>query len=157
MFFSYAFAVPLAFHSFWDVFFFYMIAMFISGLTLSTIFVLPHCCGESEFPIPDKDTGRMKYPRAIHQARVTVDFMRRNPVVTWLVGGLNFHREHHLFPMVCHAHYSRISGIIDDVCDKFGVPHVEHSSYAAGLVSHYHWLRFMGRGNDPIESILEKK
>jgi linoleoyl-CoA desaturase len=144
LFFSYAFAVPLLYHPAGHVIFFYVVAAFIAGLTLSMIFVLPHCVCESEFPVLNKATGRIDNPRAIHQVRVTVDFLRKNQVATWLVGGLNYHREHHLFPAVCHVHYKNMAGIIDGVCDKFGIPHVEHKSYIAGLISHYRWLRRMG-------------
>lgn len=144
LFFSYAFIIPLTLHPVGHVIFFYFLTTFIAGLTLSLIFVLPHCCGDSEFPEPNKDTGQIENPRAIHQVRVTVDFMRNNPVVTWLVGGLNYHREHHLFPGVCHVHYSKIAALIDDLCVEFGIPHKEHRSYAAGIASHYRWLRRMG-------------
>ncbi|MBN1758399.1 MAG: acyl-CoA desaturase [Chitinispirillaceae bacterium] len=143
-FFTIAFAVPLLYHPVLHVLFFYFITMSVAGFILSMIFVLPHCAGESEFPLPDKTSGRMAYPRAVHQVRVTVDFSRNSPAVTWLTGGLNFHREHHLFPGICHVHYSRIAGIIDVVCDEFGIPHKEHKSYAAGLAAHYRWLRTMG-------------
>lgn len=94
--------------------------------------------------MPQKDTGRLPYPRAVHQARVTVDFMRNNPVVTWFVGGLNLHREHHLFPAISHVHYPAIAGMVDDVCGQFGIRTVNHHSYIEGLKSHYRWLRRMG-------------
>jgi linoleoyl-CoA desaturase len=120
--------------------------MMVAGLTLSMIFILPHAVEESFFPLPLAETGRMADPRAVHQVRVTVDFRRHNPVVTWLVGGLNFHREHHLFPSICHVHYPHIADIVDEVCEKFGIRHIEHHSYVAGVASHYRWLKRMGAG-----------
>lgn len=150
VFFSLAFAVPLFFHPLWQVFFFYALTGIVEGMALSLIFILPHGTGEAEFPVPEKNSGRMPYPRADHQVRVTVDFMRNNPVVTWLVGGLNFHREHHLFPSICHVHYPGIAGIVDDVCVQCNIPHVNHHSYGAGLSAHYRWLRRMGRGEASV-------
>jgi linoleoyl-CoA desaturase len=144
LFFSYAFVLPFIFHPVMHVLFFYTVVTVIAGLTLSMIFVLPHCSKDSEFPLPDKKTGNIATSRAIHQVHVTLDFARKNLIATWLVGGLNYHREHHLFPGMCHVHYHKIAKIIDNVCDEFDIPHKEHKSYIAGLVSHYHWLRRMG-------------
>lgn len=144
IFFSYAFVIPLILHPALHVLFFYSFVTVVAGMALSMIFVLPHCSEYSDFPLPDQETGNIETPRAIHQVRVTVDFTRNNPIATESVGGLNYHREHHLFPGTCHVHYSKISGIIDKVCDEFDIPHKEHKSYIAGLVSHYHWLRRMG-------------
>jgi linoleoyl-CoA desaturase len=123
---------------------FYAAVTAVAGMALSMIFVLPHFSGHSDFPLPDKQTGNIETPRAIHQVRVTVDFSRQNLIATWLVGGLNYHREHHLFPGICHVHYNRIAGIIDKACEEFDIPHKEHKSFIAGLVSHYRWLRRMG-------------
>jgi linoleoyl-CoA desaturase len=148
VFFSLAFAIPLFFHSLTQVLFYYALAMIVEGSTLSLIFILPHGVGDAEFPMPVPVAGNksaLPYSRAEHQARVTVDFKRKNPIVTWLVGGLNFHREHHLFPSVSHVHYPRIAGIVDEVCEQFNIPHVNHRSYAVGLSAHYRWLRRMGR------------
>ena len=141
-----AFGVPLCFHPIGQVLFYYAIVTIVAGLALSLIFILPHAVSEAEFPTPDTATGRMTYPRAVHQTRVTVDFRRHNPVVTTLLGGLNLHREHHLFPMISHAHYSRLAPVVDEVCDTFNVPHAEHKSYVRGLRSHFRWLKRMGRG-----------
>jgi linoleoyl-CoA desaturase len=144
-FFTFAFAIPLLHHPLHHVLFFYLLPMSVAGLALSMIFVLPHCVVESEFPLPDPATGVMNYPRAIHQIRVTVDFSKKNRVMAALIGGLNLHREHHLFPGICHAHYRRISEIVDAACDDFTIPRVNHNSYLAGLASHFRWLTAMGR------------
>jgi linoleoyl-CoA desaturase len=137
--------MPLMYHPPLHVLFFYVVAMMTTGLTLSLIFILPHGVEEATFPLPEKETGRIADPRAVHQVHVTVDFARRNSLMTWLVGGLNFHREHHLFPAVNHAHYPKIAGIVDMVCEEFEIPHIEHRSYLAGLASHYRWLKKLGR------------
>jgi linoleoyl-CoA desaturase len=74
-----------------------------------------------------------------------VNFSRDSRVITWLVGGLNFQIEHHLFPRVCHIHYPAISRVIETTCVEYGVPYHANRSFAAGLASHYRWLRRMGR------------
>ncbi len=80
----------------------------------------------------------------VHQARVAVSFARHNRVLTWFVGGLNYHKEHHLFPAICHVNYPSIGPIVAQTCHEFGIPYKEHKSLAAGIAAHYRRLRRMG-------------
>jgi fatty acid desaturase len=32
--------------------------------------------------------------------------------MSWLIGGLTFQIEHHLFPHICHVHYPKLSHIV---------------------------------------------
>ena len=86
----------------------------------------------------------MENPWAVHQARVTLDFARRSKIVTWPVGGLNYHLEHHLFPTICHIHYPAITKIVQEACRDHGINYAEHNSFRTGLAAHYRWLRRMG-------------
>jgi len=144
-FFPLAFGIPLLFHPWWAVLFCYSIAAVVLGILMSVIFQLPHCVMEADFPLPLKDTGRMDKPWAVHQAEVTLDFSRENRVLTWALGGLNYHREHHLFPIICHINYPAMSKIVKQTCRDFGIANKEHASLAAGMVSHFRWLRKMGK------------
>lgn len=85
----------------------------------------------------------MERPWAVHQVNVTVDFARRNRVLTWLLGGLNYHKEHHLFPLICHVNYPAISPVVQETCREFGVSYSEHPSFLSGIACHYRWLRTM--------------
>jgi linoleoyl-CoA desaturase len=80
----------------------------------------------------------------VHQVNTTVDFCRGNRIVTWLLGGLNYPIEHHLFPHVCDANYPAISAIVRDTCRDFGIACKSHASFGAGLRSHFRWLLQMG-------------
>ena len=42
-----------------------------------------------------------------------MDFARGNRLLSWLVGGLNFQVEHHLFPQICHVHYAAIARLVE--------------------------------------------
>ena len=81
---------------------------------------------------------------AVHQVETTVNFARRSKIESWLLGGLNFQIEHHLFPRVCHVNYPAISNLVEQTCREFGVRYGEHTSFRAGLSSHFRWLRRMG-------------
>ena len=75
--------------------------------------------------MPRAGTGRIDHPWAVHQAETTVDFARRSRVVAWLVGGLNFQIEHHLFPRICHVNYPAISTLVEETCREFGIRYRE--------------------------------
>ena len=51
----------------------------------------------------------------VHQAQVAVSFARHNRVLTWFVGGLNYHKEHKSFAAGIAAHYRwlRRMGVAD--------------------------------------------
>ena len=139
-----AFGIPLLFHPVWVGLLFYGVAALVLGMALSVVFQLAHCVGEAEFPLPRPDTGRIENAWAVHQVETTVDFARRSSVVAWLLGGLNFQIEHHLFPRICHINYPAMSKLVEETCREFGVKYAEHPSFRAGLVSHFRWLRRMG-------------
>ena len=141
---TWALGIPLLFHPVGAVVFHYAVVASFLGLFISVVFLLPHCVNESEFPMPRADTGRIESPWAVHQASVTLDFSRHSKVLTWFLGGLNYHLEHHLFPVICHVHYPAIAGVVEKTCREFGVKYAQHKSFGAGIASHYRWLRRMG-------------
>lgn len=144
VFFSLAFVVPLMFHSIQSVLLFYSITAVVLGMTMSLIFQLPHCVEETAFPLPE--SNHISTPWAVYQAQVTMDFCRRNPILTWPLGGLNHHLEHHLFPIICHVNYPAISKVVEETCKEYGIPFKEHVSFWSGLKSHFRWLKQMGFG-----------
>jgi len=143
-FFALAFGTPLLLHPFWVVLLFYAVTAVVVGIVLSVVFQLAHAVEQAEFPLPRPDTGRIENAWAVHQAETTVDFARRSRVVSWLLGGLNFQIEHHLFPRVCHVNYPAISKLVEQTCREFGVRYQEHKSFWAGVAAHFRWLRRMG-------------
>jgi len=144
IFFTLAFGFPLLLHSVWVVALFYAVAALVLGMALSVVFQLAHCVEQAEFPLPSRDNGQIENAWAVHQVETTVDFARRSRVAAWLLGGLNFQIEHHLFPRVCHVNYPAISKVVEGACRDFGVKYSDHGSFWAGVVSHFRWLRRMG-------------
>jgi linoleoyl-CoA desaturase len=142
--FALTFGVPLLLHPLWVVAVFYGVTSLVLGVTLSVIFQMAHCVEEASFPMPRADTGRIETAWAVHQVETTVDFARGNRVLTWLVGGLNFQIEHHLFPQICHVHYPALAQVVEQTCNDFGIKYVAQESFFAGVASHFRWLRRMG-------------
>jgi linoleoyl-CoA desaturase len=145
IFFTLALGLPLLFHSLWVVLVFYGLTALVVGIVLSVVFQVAHCVEEAEFPMPRQDTGMIEHPWAVHQAETTVDFARRSRAAAWLLGGLNFQVEHHLFPRICHVNYPAMSAVVEETCREFGIRYTEHPTFWAGVASHFRWLRQMGK------------
>ncbi|WP_449427511.1 fatty acid desaturase family protein [Rhodanobacter umsongensis] len=140
-----AFGLPLAFHSIGAVLLFYTMTAAVAGILLALVFQMAHVVEEAAFPVPREGGQLMDTPWAIHQLETTVDFARGNRVLGWLIGGLNFQVEHHLFPRISHVHYPLVARVVEDACREYGVTYREHRTFAAGIASHYRWLRQLGR------------
>ena len=122
---------------------FVTLSMF-AGLVLSVVFQLAHTVEETAFPIANIDTNSIENDWAIHQVETTANFATKNKVVSWLVGGLNFQIEHHLFPKISHVHYPAISKIIKATCAEFNVKYIEYKRTRDAIISHALYLRKMG-------------
>jgi linoleoyl-CoA desaturase len=145
VFYTLAFGLPMLLHPWWSVLALYGIASFVQGIVLGVVFQMAHCVEEASFPLPPQNGERMERSWAVHQVETTVDFAPRNRVLSWLVGGLNFQIEHHLFPQICHIHYAAIARLVEDTCREFRLKYLAHDTFWSGLRSHFYWLRQMGR------------
>lgn len=117
----------------------------IAGLYITIVFQLAHVIEETtQYKLPEG--GRMENTWAIHQLTSTANFACNNRIVTWLVGGLNFQVEHHLFPSISHVHYPEISKIVKQTTQEFDLPYYEHRYIADAFKSHVQQLRHLGTG-----------
>jgi linoleoyl-CoA desaturase len=144
LFFTLAFGLPLLVHPAWLVLAAYVAVSFVQGLMLSMIFQLPHCVEQAAFPMPDTNTDRMQAPWAVHQVQTTVNYANGNRLLSWYVGGLNFQIEHHLFPRICHIHYSALAPLVEQTCKEYGINYQTNETFRSALVSHFRWLRRLG-------------
>jgi linoleoyl-CoA desaturase len=143
LFLGWAIVVPLLVYPWWLVLAGYGVLAMSMGLVTATTFQLAHCVEEAEFAAPADLAG----PRrlwAVHEVETTVDFCPRNRVLTWILGGLNYQIEHHLFPRVPHTHYPQIAEIVRRTCVLHGVRYAAHPTLRAALRSHYRHLRTLG-------------
>ena len=117
----------------------------VTGFVLSIVFQLAHTVEHTHFPMPDNATNQMEDEWAIHQVKTTANFATKNKIVSWLVGGLNFQVEHHLFPKISHIHYPAISKIIKKACEDYGIKYLEYPKVRLAVASHVAYLRQLGR------------
>jgi linoleoyl-CoA desaturase len=123
----------------------FLVCCLVAGLVLSLVFQLAHTVEHTSFPVPDAATGKMEDEWAIHQLKTTANFATKNKLVSWLVGGLNFQIEHHLFPKISHIHYPAISKIIRQACQEYGIVYIEYKRVHHAVASHVAFLKQMGR------------
>ena len=122
----------------------FLILSMSAGLILSIVFQLAHTVEETAFPIPEEN-NKIENEWAIHQLETTANFATKSKLISWLVGGLNFQIEHHLFTKISHVHYPAISKIIKNTCEEFGIKYIEYKKMRHAIVSHALYLKRMGR------------
>jgi linoleoyl-CoA desaturase len=117
----------------------------VTGFVISIVFQLAHTVEHTHFPMPDEVTGQLDDEWAIHQLKTTANFAPKNKFINWMVGGLNFQIEHHLFPKISHIHYDKIRKIVKQACAEYDVPYIEYRKMRHAVVSHVNFLKQMGR------------
>ncbi|TGE16290.1 fatty acid desaturase family protein [Hymenobacter elongatus] len=138
-------ALPVYTVGFWSWLVGFIVFGSVAGFCLSIVFQLAHTVEHTAFPMPHEVTNKLEDEWAIHQIKTTANFATDSKVISWLVGGLNFQVEHHLFPKISHVHYPAISKIIKQMCEEFGVTYNEYPKMRYAVASHVSFLREMGR------------
>ena len=148
VFIAWAIVVPMLVYPWWAVISAYLVYSMVVSLIMAVTFQLAHCVEEADYVSAEQLTTERRL-WAVHEVETTVDFCPRNPVLSWLVGGLNYQIEHHLFPRVPHTHYPHIAEIVQRNAERHGVRYVTQRSLRAALRSHFRHLRTMGRSGMP--------
>tara|TARA_B110000046_G_C13011153_1_gene406727 strand:- start:1642 stop:2787 length:1146 start_codon:yes stop_codon:yes gene_type:complete len=145
LYYVYVMAIPLIFTSilWWQLALLVLLMHLIAGFTLAAIFQPAHVIPETEFPFPDKDLT-IDNNWAIHQLETTSNFAPKSTILYWLIGGLNYQVEHHLFPNICHVHYKKISKIVKATAEEFNLPYHSEPTFFSALRSHGKMLRKLG-------------
>ena len=133
--------------TFWQWAVAFVVLHFIAGAILGFVFQMAHVVEKTAFPVPTSK-GNIENEWAIHQMHTTANFARRNRLVSWYLGGLNFQVEHHLFPKICHIHYGSISPIVKKTAEEFNIPYNDHPTFFAAIKSHFRLIKALGRGEE---------
>jgi linoleoyl-CoA desaturase len=139
---TFAFVVPFMRHAPWSVIGIYVLVSMVMGLIFSVVFQLAHTVDVVDHPLSHHDGPRAEW--AEHQIATTANFATGSRVASFLLGGLNHQREHHLFPKVSHVHYPALALMVREVCDERGVLLRENATIGSAVRSHYRFVRQMG-------------
>jgi linoleoyl-CoA desaturase len=121
----------------------HFVAAFLLGLIFQTAHVMPDCV----FPVPD-DEGNMETNWAVHQLLTTTNYAPKSRIFSWFVGGLNYQVEHHLFPNICHVHYKKISKIVANTAQEYGLPYNSQRNFIQAIIEHGKMLYALGNFDD---------
>jgi linoleoyl-CoA desaturase len=137
--------LPLLFSGFawWLILLGFLVMHFAAGLLMSTVFQMAHVVEEAEQPIPTKE-GVIENEWMIHELETTVNFSRKSRWFGWLIGGLNFQIEHHLFPNISHIHYRSIAPIVERTANEFGLKYKVNRTFFCAIGSHVRLLKSLG-------------
>lgn len=122
----------------------YLVAVFVCGLTIAVVFQLAHIVEDAPFIDTQGESTKIETEWAVHQINTTFNFATRNKTVSWLLGGLNFQVEHHLFPKVSHVHYPQLNKIVKQTCQEFNIAYNEFPTVVAAIKSHLMHLKEIG-------------
>jgi len=147
LYYAYLLVIPIVFAgvAWWVTLIGYLLMHFTLGFLLSCVFQTAHVMSTTEFPVPDGE-GRLENNWAIHQLLTTTNYAPANRILSWFVGGLNYQVEHHLFPNICHIHYKKISKIVQETAEEFGLPYNTLPSFRSALRNHAGMLKMLGTG-----------
>ena len=103
-------ALPLPW---WQVLLGYLAMQGVASLVFVFLLVGTHFSDATDFPVVAAD-GSVGHGWATHNLVTACDWAPHSRLAHFLVGGVNAHASHHLFPNVSHAHYRAIARIIED-------------------------------------------
>lgn len=118
------------------------------GFTIALIFQPTHITEESHYDQPD-DEGHIDNNYIQHIFDTTADYSRGNPFACWILGCLNLHVIHHMYPQVCHVHYPALTEMVRTTAAEFGLEYRENKTLARAFNRHLRWLRTLGREDHP--------
>jgi len=122
----------------------YGVTVFVCGIAIAIVFQLAHVVEDAPFIDTLGEDTKIETEWAVHQLNTTFNFATKNKTVSWLLGGLNFQVEHHLFPKISHIHYPELNKILMKTCKEFNIAYNEFPSVASALRSHLMHLKQIG-------------
>lgn len=127
----------------WQVLAGFFLMHWVSGCILSTVFQLAHVVEGVGQP-HEETTGVIENDWMVHELQTTANFARKNRLLSWYTGGLNYQIEHHLFPHICHVHYKHIAPIVEKTAKEYGYVYKENPTFRVALASHVRRLKELG-------------
>ncbi len=129
----------------------FIVMHFFIGFTLALIFQPNHFNEDSTFPEIDEG-GQICNNYIQHIFDTTADYARGNPFAIWILGGLNLHVIHHMFPGICHVHYSSLTRIVISTAEEYGFSYRENRTITGAFLAHLRWMKILGNADGDFAS-----
>jgi len=152
---TYMLVIPLLFLSvpWYAVVLGFLVMHLFAGFIIALIFQPNHFNEDASFPEPDEE-GHISNNYIRHIFDTTSDYARGNPFACWILGCLNLHVIHHMFPQICHVHYPALTRIVIGTAKEHGLIYRENRTITGAFLAHLRWLKVLGRGEErPVVSV----
>lgn len=114
----------------------------LAGFTMAVIFQPNHFNETASYPEADAD-GHITNNYIQHVFDTTSDYAN-HPFTNWILGGLNLHVVHHMFPTICHVHYPALTKILEATAEQHGLRYRETPTITGAFLAHLRWLKVLG-------------
>lgn len=154
VYYAFTLGLPIALSPFgWgEVLLAFFLLHFVTGLSISLVFQTAHIMPEVNFPQADEN-GTVDGERMLHQLATTCNYSEKNKLFSWMIGGLNYQVEHHLFPDICHVHYREIAPIVKATAREYNIPYHSKKTFFSALQSHFQMLYLLGNAEvEPVRA-----
>jgi len=143
--------LPMIFlsNSWWFILICWVSIHILSGLTFALIFQVTHVYDGTTYPMPD-DEGNIENNYALHVLFTTADFARGSRIGSWLMGCINIHVIHHIFPQICHVHYPKLTPILIETAKDFGLEYQEYKTFSEAFVAHIGMLKHLSQAEAEV-------
>ena len=121
----------------------FLTMMVVAGISMTIIFQLAHVVPKITTENNHENLSKINWK--VYQLATTCDFAHKNKPLTYLIGGLNYQIEHHLFPHICHIHYPEIAKIVRETTKEYHLPYHYEETLFQAIKSHYSHLKELGR------------
>ena len=125
---------------------------FVLGFIIALIFQPNHFNEHASYPEADGE-GHIANDYIQHIFETTSDYARGNAFAIWILGGLNLHIIHHMFPTICHVHYAGLTPLVKSTAEEFGLRYRENRTIGGAFLAHLRWLKTLGTA-DPRASVV---
>jgi len=137
--------------SWWFVLICWMSIHLLSGFAFVVVFQCTHIYNGTTYPMPDGE-GNIENNYALHVLNTTADFSRKSRIGSWLMGGINIHVVHHMFPNICHVHYPALTEILIKTANEFGIEYQENVKFKEAWKAHWDMIAHLSK---PDSTVLE--
>jgi linoleoyl-CoA desaturase len=129
----------------------FLVMHFFAGFIIALIFQPNHFNEQASFPKPDVD-GHISNNYIQHIFDTTSDYARGNPFANWILGCLNLHVIHHMFPQICHVHYPALTKIVKSTAEEYGLCYRENRTITGAFLAHLRFLKVLGSADGTLTS-----
>lgn len=121
----------------------HIVSTALTGFSSSLIFNLSHTTEDTEFDATNnwaENQVRSSYNWAVGRDV-------KHHLINFLVGGLNYQIEHHLFPTIHPIYYPSIAPIVKKYCGKYNIPYRSSDTFTEAVYKSWQYLKRLGKQN----------